>query len=250
MKKKLAISIIFLMTYVVFLIATLPATVLLNQIVIPKEINISGVSGSVWHTNIEQLTVGKTSVSKVKSSLNAWSLFTLTPTLAITFGDALIAGPEGQLQLALSQEKAQITDLTLLIKANDIAQQLSLPIPMSAQGDIEVKHVNAEVDLLKNNQCIAAKGNVVWSKSGVMALDQNIKLGDISADIECDKGALALIISPKNDLGLTFTAYMKAGGQLSGNGFLTPGTKFPKTLNNLLPFLGKQDNQGRYRLTF
>jgi len=37
---------------------------------------------------------------------------------------------------------------------------------------------------------------------------------------------------------------------MSGNGFLKPGAKFPKVLNDVLPFLGKKDNQGRYRLSF
>jgi general secretion pathway protein N len=39
-------------------------------------------------------------------------------------------------------------------------------------------------------------------------------------------------------------------GRVSGNGFLKPGAKFPPELINALPFLGRKDNQGRYRLFF
>ena len=250
MKKQFTIGGVFLITYLGFLIATLPATMLLSQFKIPKNISISEVTGSVWNTNIAQVIVGKTRVQQVNTRVSFWSLFTLTPKLSITFGDAFIAGPEGKLELALSQEKAQISNLKVFIKANNIAQQLTLPLPISAQGDVEITLFNAEIDLQKGNQCITAKGTATWSKAGVVALEQNVKLGNFTADIGCENGALALTLSPKNDLGLTFNAYMRQGGRISGNGFLKPGTKFPQVLNDVLPFLGKKDSQGRYRLSF
>jgi len=254
MKKKFSIGIIFLITYIGFLIATLPTTLVLNQLSltdnINNNINVSGITGSIWETNIKQVIIDGTSIQKIKARLSFWSLFNLKPKLAITFGDSFIAGPEGELGLVLSSEKVEINDLKLLVKANEIAQQLSLPLPISAQGDVELTVINAEIDLKKNNQCIAAKGEVVWSKAGVVALEQNIKLGHFNADIDCENGALAVILSPKNDLGLTFNAYVRKGGHISGNGYLKPGVKFPQVLNDALPFLGKKDSQGRYRLSF
>ena len=78
MKKKFTIGGIFVITYVVFLIATLPATVLLGQLTLPKELNVSGLTGSVWHTEIKHITVGTTTVHKVNTQLSVWSLFTFT----------------------------------------------------------------------------------------------------------------------------------------------------------------------------
>jgi len=250
MKKKFSIGFIFLITYLGFLIATLPTSQLLNQFSLPKDVSVSGVSGSVWHTHIAQVIIGETRIQKVKAKLSFWSLFTLTPKLSITFGDSFIKGPEGELELVLSLEKAIINDLKLLVNANEIAQQLTLPLPISAQGNIELIIPSAEVALQDNIKCLALEGSVVWSKAGVIALEQNIKLGNLNADINCKNGALALIISPKNNLGLTFDAYVRNSGNISGNGYLKPGSKFPQALNGALPFLGKKDSQGRYRLSF
>lgn len=250
MKKTFTIAGIFLITYIGFLIATLPAALLFNQLPMPKNLNISGVTGSIWRTNVEQIVIGDTAIQKIETQLSFWSLFTLTPKLFITFGDSFIAGPEGELELSLSAETAQISDLTLIIKANEIAQQLTLPLPVSAQGDVVITMNNAEIDLKKGSQCIVAKGSATWSKAGLIALEQNIKLGTFNSEIGCENGALSLILSPKNNLGLTFNAYMRKGGKISGNGFIKPGAKFPKVLNDVLPFLGKKDNQGRYRLSF
>jgi general secretion pathway protein N len=250
MKKKFTIASIFILLYIGFLIATLPTSLVLNQLSLPKNITIFGVSGSIWNTDIAQVTIEQNPIQKVNAKLSFWSLFTLAPKVAITFGDSFTVGPEGELKLVLSTDKAIVNDLTVLMKANDIAQQINLPIPMTAKGDVELIVVNAELDLSNNNQCIAITGNASWSTAGVVALEQNVKLGNLTADISCDKGTLAVVISPKNDLGLTFTAYLSPKGKLSGNGYLKPGAKFPQELNDTLSFLGRKDRQGRYRLEF
>ena len=250
MKNKLTIAGVLLLTYLGFLIATLPTSVVLNQVTLPKSIALSGVSGTVWHSQINQAVIGDTRIEKIHARLSFWSLFSLSPTLAITFGDSFIAGPEGALDLALSTETATINDLTLFIKANEIAQQLTLPLPITAKGDVALTLSSAQIDLTKNNQCIAAQGNVDWDKAGMIALEQNISIGKLSAELGCENGALALIISPNNNLGLTFSAYVHGGGKINGNGYLKPGANFPKALNDALPFLGKKDNRGRYRLKF
>lgn len=253
MKNKFAIGGIFLITYLVFLIATLPTAFVLNQVPLPnkikKTVQFSGVSGTIWQTDIAQMAINGTRIEKVRAKLNFWSLFKLTPTLDIAFGDSFSAGPEGKLTLVISQKKAVVDDLILLIQANKIAQQLTLPLPLSAEGNVELTVANAEIDLRKN-QCTALTGNIDWAKARVEAFDKNIKLGQLNADIACEEGALAVTISPNNDLGLTFNAYVRPNGKVSGNGFLKPGAKFPAELNDALPFLGNKDSRGRYRLVF
>ena len=234
MKNKVVMVVMFLIAYLGFLIATLPATVVLKHVSLPKSLNnsvkLAGVSGSVWHTRIEQVIYQGTRIEKVDTRLNAWSLLSLTPTLAITFGDAFSTGPEGQLDLALSSDTAAISNLSLLVNANDIAQQLPLPLPMTAKGSVALNIATGVFDLNKANQCITTQGKATWSKAGVIALEQDVKLGALNADIGCDKGELTLAISPNNDLGLTFTAYVHKGGKVSGKGYLKPGANFPAPL--------------------
>lgn len=250
MKKKFAIGVVFLLSYLGFLVATLPATVLLTQASLPKNMSFSGVSGSIWQTKIEQVVVGEMVIRQVQTELNFWSLFTLSPELAVTFGGFLFAGPEGKLYVTLTQAAIEIDNLTLLLKANEIAQHLTLPLPVTAQGNVEITLDHITIDIKDNNKCIAADGLVEWSKAGVIALEENINLGNFNANIACEDGALALLLSPKNKLGLTLNTYVRQGGRVSGNGFLKPDANFPPELSSALPFLGRQDSQGRYRLSF
>lgn len=249
MKKKFAIVVVFLMTYLGFLVATLPAAVLLNQIALPKNIALSGVKNSIWQAEIEQASVDKMVIRNIQTKLNFWSLFSLAPSMSVTFGDALLPGPEGELDITLSQEKITIADLNLFIKANDIAQQFTLPVPVTAKGDVNIALSHAAINI-QNNQCITAEGLLEWSKAGANALNESIQLGHFNAEIACEDGVLALLLSPNNNLGLSLNAYVRQGGRISGNGWLKPGAKFPLVLNSALPYLGRKDSQGRYRLSF
>lgn len=249
MKKKFAIAVGFLMTYLGFLVATLPATVVFNQVTLPNNISLSGVTGSVWHSKIAQVAIDKVVVNQVRAKLSFWSLFTLAPSLSIEFGDTFLAGPEGKLDITISQKEVEVANLNILVKANEVAQQLTLPLPVTAKGDVELTLSHAAMNLSDQNKCIAANGMITWSKAGVIALEKDIKLDKLDGEISCEEGVLALLLSPDNNLGLTFSTYVR-NGRISGNGFLKPEANFPPELNNALPFLGQKDNQGRYRLSF
>ena len=104
---------------------------------------------------------------------------------------------------------------------------------------------------MSNLSCLRAEGNVNWSRAGVIALEENIKLGKFTAEISCDDGKLLAKVSPKNNLGLSFNAVLALNTQkASGNGYLKPGAKFPSQLRSALSFIGRPDNQGRYQLRF
>jgi general secretion pathway protein N len=169
------------------------------------------------------------------------------PTVMLSFGGALVSGPEGKLTASQLLEKIKLTDVDISLAANQIAQKLNLSIPIEAHDFIDL-----EIDefIVGKPICEQMKGSVKWKKASVTALSEKVNLGALSADLTCEKGALTFTISPKNDLGLTFTAYLSSMKKASGNGFLKPGANFPEKIKPILPFIGKVDNQGRYRLNF
>ena len=57
MKKWFAITAIFLSSYLVFLVITMPLAFLINTIELPKNIHIDSVSGSIWQGEIKQILV-------------------------------------------------------------------------------------------------------------------------------------------------------------------------------------------------
>lgn len=251
MKKWFAFLAIFLSSYIVFIVASAPLTWLINMAEVDSSIKIESPSGTIWQGEIQSITVKNNRINQVKTSVSFWSLFTLSPSVDIMFGDAMLPGPEGELTLRASSERLTITDLSILTSASDIVNNLSLPIPVYARGDIELSFATLDVSLGKNMTCLEGAGGAQWQRASATAMEQSVKLGQLSATLSCEDGDVHAKLNPNNDLGISYdVVYTMPELKLSGQGYLKPGTKFPKDLKPALSFLGRADNQGRYRLKF
>jgi len=153
MKKWFAYTAIFLSSYMVFLLASTPLALVINNITLPKNVVLQGVSGSIWQGE----------VVKVITTVSFWSLFSLAPSVQVTFGDAISSGPEGKLKLTVSSEQFTLTDVEIFMSANDIARQLPLPIPLSAQGNVEL--FLSELVIVTGAQLSCSKADPSNSKS-------------------------------------------------------------------------------------
>lgn len=247
MKKWFAYGAIFFSVYLVFLITTMPAAWVVSFINMPKNSQVSELSGTVWQSYAKQVRIDDIDIYNVSSELSFISLLMFDPKVMLSFGGALVSGPEGKLTASQLQEQIKITDLDISLAANQIAEKLNLSIPVEAHNFIDIK---VDEFIVGKPICEQMKGTIEWKKASVTALSEKVKLGALSANLACEKGALTFIMSPKNDLGLTFTAYLRSMKKATGNGFLKPGANFPEKIKPILPFIGKADNQGRYRLNF
>jgi general secretion pathway protein N len=247
MKKWFAYGAIFFSLYLVFLIATMPAAWLVTFINLPKNSQISELSGTLWQSNVKQFRIDDVEINNIKSELSFLSLLTLDPKVLLTFGDALSSGPEGKLTASQLLNKIKITDLSINLAASQISEKLNLAIPVEAHNFVDIK---IDEYILGKPVCEKMTGSIQWQKASITALSEKVNLGALSADLACEKGALTFTIEPKNDLGLTFTAHLRSMKKASGNGFLKPGANFPEKIKPVLSFIGKPDNQGRYRLRF
>ena len=251
MKKRVFYFIAFLCLYLVFVVALMPATFVLQQITLPKNISIQGVTGTIWQTKIEQLTYDTVTISNVNAKVNLGSLFYLNPQIDISFGDTSTAAddlPNGTLHLSNLFDKVTLSDATILTSANYIAQQLPLPIPLQAAGQVKI---TIEQFTLGQGKalCTQINGQIFWPNAAIDALNESVFIDDLQAELGCEQGAITVVVDPKNNLGLSFSTHIKPNN-ISGKGYLLPKNNFPKQLTELLPFLGKPDRQGRYRLFF
>ncbi len=213
--------------------------------------SISGVSGTIWQGQIAKVTINNIDIKDLKSSLSFWSIIGFSPTLEVSFGDAIAPGPEGKFTLMVSTDSLSLSEATLFMAANEVASQLPLPIPVTAMGNVEFQVNELLLNTNEKLACQQAVGEVKWSRSSVIALDNTIKLGTISADISCDKDDLVAKVNPNNNLGLSFTARLLLASQhATGQGFIKPGSKFPEALLPAMAFIGRADQQGRYPLKF
>lgn len=247
MKKWFIGTAAFVLVYLFFMVSQTPAQWVVNQISLPKEIALQGVKGSIGQGSIKRIIVDGYSINDVNIEVNLLSLLMFNPSVDATFGGALVNGPEGKASLSHLFGDIEVSHGQVLVAANDIAQQLTLPIPLTAQKFIDV---NIETFVMGKPLCQQLSGTVQWDNAGIKALDETVALGTLSGQLQCEKGLVKFTFDPNNNLGLTFDAYVHSPERISGQGYLHPGDKFPAKLKEALPFLGRTDNLGRYKLNF
>lgn len=251
MKKWFGVAAIFFSSYIVFLISTMPLAFLVSSIELPKKTYLENVSGTIWQGHIGRASIEQVELDNIETDLSFWSLLILSPAIDVSFGDSMSSGPEGKFSLTASFSQIAFTEVELYLSANDIAKKLPLPFPVTAQGNAEVMLSSITFDHSDKISCVQAQGDINWSRAGVIALDNTIKLTKVSAELACEKGDVTAKLSPKNNLGLSVDARLNLARQkLSGKGYLKPGAKFPAELKPALSFLGRVDNQGRYPIKF
>ena len=246
MKKWFAIVAVFISVYLAFVIVAIPANFVVSYLKIPNNILFNGVKGTIWQMTVDEVVHPKVTLDNVEVSLNIWSLLSLDPSLELEFGDDFSRGPSGRLSVAGLLADMTISNAAVAISADAIAQQLTLPVPLVASGD-----VNIVIDTFIVGQpiCQNIQGNITWKKPSLSAFNETVQLGDLAAKLSCKEGALAITIDEENDLGLSFVTYVRPK-KISGNGHLQPTSNFPDNLKAVLPFLGRPNKQGRYRLFF
>jgi general secretion pathway protein N len=246
MKKWFGYGVSFLGLYLFFVISTIPAQFLLGFVNVPKEISLTDVSGTLWNTKVEQVEYKDVILTKVEANVDFWSLFTLDPSIDLSFGSALTAGPEGKLTISGLLSALTVHNADIIVSANTIVQRFPLPIEVVARNEVRLI---ADEFVLGKPICEVANGKIQWQKASMQAMNETVFLGNLTALFTCKKGALELTIDPKNDLGVNLVVTVRDNG-VKGLGDLLPGAKFPKSLKAALPFLGKPDSKGRYRLSF
>ncbi|WP_448569427.1 type II secretion system protein N [Thalassotalea ganghwensis] len=245
--KKWLPYVVFSGVYLFSLIALMPASFIVNQLSLPKNISIGQIEGTVWNSQIAQVSVNNIVINRVNVDVSPLSIFLLNPSAVVTFGDALMPGPEGKFEISHLMSEIKISQLEMLVSANEVAKHLPLPIPVVAKNSVALA---VEEFQFGQPVCQTMRGQVQWSKAGFKAMDETVELGGLSAILSCDKGELMAKLDDNNQLGVTFTATLGAKNQLKGQGFLMPSDNLPPAISQILPFLGQPDRQGRYRLAF
>ncbi|REL28458.1 type II secretion system protein N [Thalassotalea euphylliae] len=246
-KVKIAIAALVVAAYLVFVVALTPAAVVIGHNKLPKGLALGEVSDTIWSPKISAVRYQGVTVHQVDVAVSPWSLLTLSLGADVKFGSRLSDGPQGQGQVLLSSDALSVENLSVQMPASEIVPLLPLPIPLDAFGQAEL--ILDEL-ILVGDQCQHGQGQLTWQRAAVNALEQSIELGSFTAELSCQQGKLAVKVLPNNRLGLQYTALVGLNGQLSGQGYLTPGNNFPAQLREVLPFLGNPDAQGRYALKF
>lgn len=242
---------IFIIAYVVFVLVTVPAGVIAGMVDLPKNVKLGTVGGSLWDGRASAVQVDNDIITDVSWSINPLSLFMGSINADVKFGKARrkddISG-RGGISTDFSFKSVDLNGFILRLPAVDFVQKMQLAIPATLSGQVVF---NIKQYQQAKPYCEQLEGKVTWNSAGATVYNKQVSLGQVAANLGCDKGQVTLQIKDKNPLGLQFTGLIDEKGKFSGKGFVKPdGTMATDVHNTVQTMFGPADSQGRFPLTF
>ncbi|VAX14516.1 hypothetical protein MNBD_GAMMA24-894 [hydrothermal vent metagenome] len=241
-KTSLFLSLYGLLSYLLFLLASIPAQQVW-QFIPPQNkarLQISLIEGSLWSGKISNLQVNRLPLGQMDWDLNLLPLFLGQIEL-----DLKIQGPLGKLQthLALSSSgRLQATDLTGRIPAESLNPYT---LPATLGGKISL---NIQKFLFQSQKELQLQGEMRWHNASISML-QTVELGNVKLIAKAaGDGSILNITNEKSALGIEGNIKLDAKGRYSVKLALVNRDSSRKDIRTLLQMLGRADATGKVHI--
>lgn len=243
MKKKYYIF-TAIVSYLLLLIATIPARPVTDLISANSPISIQGVSGTLWSGKAYLITAqNNIKVSKTEWSFNLWKL--LLGKLAIDantqFLDNAISAELGTSFLG----RFFINNLSAKIAAEQVAQLANIPL-VKLSGMISLDIESAE---WKQGELPLATGEIRWNDA-MVAVTDTASLGNVSIQLsESDQQLLnAEIKNQGGDIKISGTAELVPEADYAVDIKLLPTASANNNIRQSLGMFAQRQSNGEYTL--
>lgn len=234
--------------YVFFLVYTLPAAHVIGRVSLPEQVNISGVSGSIWEGKAEVLVVAGLPIDNLKWDLSFFPLLWGNLSLDLDAGnnrDSDEISFKGPVTLDLfNTANVSASDFSLFLPSAFVISQLPLPLPVDAGGRFRIG-----IDQLEfQGQCTELTGQGQWLRARLEGLGEPLELGNFNADLSCIEGDTLIRVKEPNQFGLSADARVPADLAISVTGKFKPADSLPKQVHDAARFFGQPDADGYYQI--
>ncbi|MBK1734188.1 hypothetical protein CKO15_02595 [Halorhodospira abdelmalekii] len=235
-----------LVAYVVFLAAGLPATVVWDQlqrhVVLPAELHVGGLRGTIWQGEAEHVGAYGFYAERVSWQLSPSGLLShggLEVELAAALPDGFA---EGRLQLTPRQ--VNIVELQGRLPAapwgSPITEWVSQEVALGGDFAFFVPHWELGYD----GRLIAGEGRLAWHDAAV-AVDHRVALGGLSSTVEVAAGGVVGTLSDTGGpLVLTGEWQLSAQGEYTLDALADTREGAAESLTRTLGMLGPRGEEG------
>ena len=243
MKSALKWGPLCLVIYIIFLIVKLPAVQVLSKVQLPKGVNISVISGTIWNGRAQRAQVNGLPINDLN-----WSLSFLPLLLGEISADIKAGNIRNVDQISangyvsFAGQHLEIKNLLAYIPTDLVISLLPLPIPVQADGRFKVQLDT--VDYAAGCQTLTGKGQ--WLNANFSGVTGVIELGDFSADLSCQDGNIVMNVKQPNSFGLTAKAIIPANMKFKIEGRFKPESNLPIEVHQAAQFFGKADADQYY----
>lgn len=241
---------LFIGFYLIFMLANLPASMVVGHLTLPAGVKLSAANGSLWNGSMDAVQYKTDYYSQVKWQLSPLSLLFGNISADVTFGkvrDAQSISGRGDITSNFAMDEFSASNFTLRYPAADLIKKVGFNLPMEIGGKIELKLKDFAS---AKPYCEVLDGTMVWRKATLQGFKGEVKLGKLDAELSCKDGEVVVKVTKKNPLGLQVTSVIGAKNKFTVNGFVKPNGDMPDEVHQAMKMLGRADSQGRFPLKF
>lgn len=231
-------GLVFVLGYTFFLLITLPASVAYGFLA-PKHFQVSGIEGTLWSGQANQVQAKGIPLEKLQWQLNALSFLVGSVSVDVKFQDDTTMG-EGNIRIALGGEMT-LQDWQIRFPAQ-LLMPLLYGLPIALDGQLSGKIFHLVID---PGQAFILEGRVVWQDAGLTAPNE-LRLGDLQLTMEPDdQGSKGVLADQGGPLLAEGVLHIGADGKYSLQAQLAARSTAHKSLQQALSMLGRTDAKGK-----
>ncbi len=249
-RKYIRYTVFAVISYVVFLIVTLPASIgfsfIKNNPQLNRQLQFSSVTGTVWSGSASSVHISGINIGQLDWDLNLLPLFLgrLSVYIKVKNQQASASTVSGTGTIAISVFGDIKVDNFTATFPIDLLTPVMYGFPARFSGDVNM-HIDS-LSLVKGSR-INLKSRIVVSKAGLVS-PQRIEYGDILIQASPQLyGSQFVLTDQGGPLILDGNIKIKGNGLYSVNLGLGARNSASKDLQTGLRFLGQRDATGKYR---
>lgn len=244
MKRLFHLFLLFFIVLAASVIAHLPASFVYQQSPAIRGLDVSGISGTIWHGQANDVRWQGTNAGQVRWDFSALNLFQGKVEYSLRFGKGSDLELTGTGAAGYSLQGPYISNVLASMPVSKITERVAIPVPVEAKGTLELTLNNY---VYAQPWCKQAEGALVWNGSKVDSPLGTLELGTVFTDFTCSENKIEL----KGDHDAP-QASGAVSAELTPNmlyklsAWFKPGAELPDSMSSQLKWLGNPDNDGRY----
>ncbi|WP_194438195.1 type II secretion system protein N [Vibrio fluminensis] len=249
MKGKLLLVLALLVTFFASAIVHLPIQAVLTYAPLPKQLRISGASGTLWQGQVQQLQWQRYNLGQVSWQLQPSKLLTGKVQANVRLG----RGNPWQLRargvVGYGLQGAYAENVIASLPASEVIKFAPpMPVPLDINGQLEL---SIQSLAYAAPYCRAGKGKLVWNTDKIGTPLVDLLVGPVVADLSCQDSAIKIAGNQQSDqVRSEFSLDLQANRQYNAKAWFSPQAEMPEALSQQLKWLPQPDSQGRYQFTY
>lgn len=240
---------VFFVLYLVFLLATIPASFVIHNIPLPKNVELGMASGSIWQGKLDTAHVDGILIKNISWSVSFSQLLTGKAAVDFRMGSRRrLNEPYGTGTAFIGFQGMGLTQTKLSVPASIAMPKLQALMVESLAGTV---NLDVKQYLFDQPYCAELDASVLWKQSALGVMGSQFSLGDLKLNLACQEGNLAVVAKGDDKvLMLDVTATLKDKFRAKVDGKVKAGSEADKALMAAMSFLGRADPQGFYTLRY